>query len=77
MSSVYYQAYLAGYRAGEVDQECSAPEGNGLTSYIGDDRINLDAWEEAQRWGYQDGLDGNEPRSEAAVEGWVDSQFCV
>lgn len=78
MASVYYQAYLRGYTAGEVDRECSAPEGNGLTSYIGDSNVNLDAWDEAQRWGYQDGLDGDyEPKSEAAVEGWLDSQFCV
>ena len=81
MASVYYDAYKAGYRAGEVDAECSAPEGNGLTSYIGTpgetQTANLDAWEEAQRWGYQNGLEGDEMKSEVAVEGWLDNEFCI
>lgn len=39
MASVYYQAYLHGFRAGEVDNELANAEGNGLTSYIGDDTV--------------------------------------
>lgn len=77
MASVYYDAYKRGYLAGEVDAECFAPEGNGLTSYCGDDGVNLDAWEEAQRWGYQNGLEGDEMQSEVAVEGWLDSEYRI
>lgn len=76
--SVYYEAYKRGFLAGEVDRELNNPEGNGLTSYYGDPETNLDAWEEAQRWGYQDGLDGDmEPRSEHCVIMHLDNEFCI
>lgn len=77
MTSVYYDAYKAGYRAGEVDAELDNPEGNGLTSYGAAADINLDAWEEAQRWGYADALDGRDPRTERCVEMHLDNEFCI
>ncbi len=76
--SEYYDAYKRGYTAGEVDSILENPEGNGLTAFGGSQySINLDAWEEAQRWGYQDGLDGHEPRSEKALLGWLDSNYAI
>lgn len=75
---VYYDAYKHGYLAGELDSILENPEGNGLTCFTTSPYIiNLDAWEEAQRWGYQDGLDGSERRSKECVIMHLDNDFAI
>lgn len=76
--SEYYDAYRRGYTAGEVDSLLDNPEGNGLTCFGSSDYvINLDAWEEAQRFGYQDGLEGNDMMPERSLLCWLDSNFSI
>lgn len=77
MASVYYKAYLHGYLAGEVDNICSAPEGNGLLTPPEDEGINLDAWMDAQRWGYEDGYNGGSRKAEVSVEMFLDSNYSI
>lgn len=73
----YYEAYKAGYRAGEVAKECFADEGDGLTSPAFTPDINPDAWWDAQHWGYEDALNGADMKSEAAVDMWLDSNYSI